>query len=105
MVSLLTMAFDVEGASINGVMLLASGLLEAAAFVTAWQIPSDTPAHSPTLREPRWFGEVDGSVPAAKLVTLPSQTVCVSHRKTAPDADAADGPAGNRAGLTTWPSP
>ncbi|NMH77849.1 hypothetical protein [Pseudonocardia xinjiangensis] len=104
-VALLTVALDVEVARTSGRMLLASGPLEAPEFVTAWHRPPDTPSHEPVPCEPRGSGEVEGSVAVAELVTLPSQAVCPSQSSTAPDADAAEGPAGRRAGFTTGFAP
>jgi hypothetical protein len=109
-VALLTVAFAVEVARTSGLMLLASGPLEAPEFVTAWHRPADTPAHEPSPREPRGSGEVEGSVAVAALLTLPSQTFCPSQSSTAPAAEAAEGPAGRRAGFTAgfalaWSAP
>ena len=74
-VPLLVVAFDVDAACMIGLMLLASGPLEAPEFVTAWHTPPDTPSHEPVPVEPRGSGEVDGSVAVAELVTFPSQTL------------------------------
>jgi len=104
-VSLVVVAFDVDAARMIGLMLLASGPLEAPEFVTAWHVPPETPSHEPVPVEPRGSGEVDGSVAVAELVTFPSQTLWPSQLSTAPAADAADGPAGCRAVLTVCASP
>jgi hypothetical protein len=102
-VSLETVALSVERDCTSGAMLFAFGPEEAAEFVTAWHTPPVTPVHEPSPRDPRGFGDTDGSVAVAALVTLPVHAVSPVQASVAPDADAADGPAGSRAGFTGWP--
>jgi hypothetical protein len=100
MASELSVAFAVERSRISGAMLFASGPEDDAELVTAWHTPPDTPSHEPSPRLPRGSAETPGLVAVASEVTLPVQTVSPSHRSTAPDRDAADGPATIRARLT-----
>jgi hypothetical protein len=100
-----TVAFAVERSATSGAITFASGPLEAPEFVTAWHTPPETPSHEPSLCEPRGFGDTDGSVAVAALVTFPVHAVWLSQTSAAPAADAADGPAGSRAVLTCWAAP
>jgi hypothetical protein len=95
-----TVAFAVDRSATNGAIAFASGPLEAAEFVTAWQTPPDTPSHDPSLCDPRGSGETTGSVAVAALVTFPVQAISPAQVIAAPAADAADGPAGSRAAFT-----
>jgi hypothetical protein len=99
-VSVVTVAFAVERSATSGVMTLASGPEDAPEFVTAWQTPPLTPSQEPSEREPRGSGDTDGSVAVAELVTFPVQAFAPSQVIAAPAAEAADGPAGSRAGFT-----
>jgi hypothetical protein len=96
----LTEAFEVERACTSGAMTFASGPDDAPELVTAWQTPPDTPSQEPSLYEPRGSGDTDGSVAVAALDTRPVQASCPSQDRAAPAAEAADGPAGNRAVFT-----
>jgi hypothetical protein len=96
----LTEAFEVERACTSGAMTFASGPDDAPELVTAWQTPLDTPSQEPSLYEPRGSGDTDGSVAVAALDTRPVQASCPSQDREAPAAEAADGPAGNRAVFT-----
>lgn len=78
-------------------MLLASGPDEAPELVTARHTPPTTPEQEPSPCEPRGFGDTDGSVAVAALVTFPVHAPWPSHSRDAPAAEAADGPAGSRA--------
>ena len=100
MVSEATVAFAVERACISGAMVFASGPVEEPELVTAWHTPPDTPSHEPSLREPRGSIDTAGSTADAELVTFPVHAAAPSQVITAPAADAADGPAPNRAAFT-----
>ncbi|GAA3102971.1 hypothetical protein GCM10010464_77900 [Pseudonocardia yunnanensis] len=100
MVPELTEAFEVEGACTSGAMTFASGPDDAPELVTAWQTPPDTPSQEPSLYEPRGSGDTDGSVAVAALDTRPVQASCPSQDRAAPAAEAAEGPAVNRAVFT-----
>jgi hypothetical protein len=95
-----TVALAVDWAATSGAITFASGPDEAPELVTAWHTPPTTPAHEPSECEPRGPGDTDGSVAVAALDTFPVQTPWPSHDRTAPAAEAADGPAGNRAAFT-----
>src|SRR3954468_2886733 len=86
-----------------GAIRLASGPEEAPEFVTAWQTPAATPVQEPVLDDPRGASETFGSVAVAAEFTVPVQAVW--HSSTAPDAEAADGPAASRPALVAWPGP
>jgi hypothetical protein len=95
-----TVAFAVDRSATSGAITFASGPEEAPELVTAWHTPPATPSHEPSLCEPRGSGDTAGSVAVAALVTFPVHAVAPSQVIAAPDAEAADGPAGNRAAFT-----
>lgn len=105
MVPEVTVAFSVERACTSGAMLFASGPEEAAEFVTAWHTPPETPSQEPSECEPRGSGDTDGSVAVAALLTFPVQTAWPAQVSAAPAAEAADGPATNRAVFIGCPCP
>jgi hypothetical protein len=100
-----TVAFFVELAFMIGAIRLASGPEEAPEFVTAWQMPLAMPVQEPLLDDPRGLSETFGSVALAAEVTLPVQVDAPWQSSTAPEVDAADGPAASLAGLVVWPGP
>jgi hypothetical protein len=94
-----TVAFFVERACTSGAMLFASGPDDAAELLTAWHTAPETPAQEASECEPRASGETVGSVAVAALVAVPVHTGWPAQVSVAPAADAADGPATNRAAL------
>jgi hypothetical protein len=100
-----TVAFAVERSATKGAITFASGPDDAPELVTAWHTPPETPSQEPSECEPRGSGETAGSVAVAALVTVPVHAVAPSHVSAAPAAEAADGPAGNRAAFTGCAAP
>jgi hypothetical protein len=96
----LTVALPVERSVMIGAITFAEGSDEAPELVTARHTPPVTPSQEPWPCEPRAADDTSGSAAFAALVTEPVQAISPAQVIAAPAAEAADGPAGRRAGFT-----